>query len=244
MPNGDVIFGNLPEDMQKKYIGLGNELSGTMVKKLSPSAMSYYVSKKKEKLLQKSLRELSDNDIQVILSNEMKPYLKSLKEKFKKEVVENVKQKIDFVTVSWPNDINAKFVKLFELDEFFEILPKDIQYLQIDNTTNDGEIFEIPESLGEFTELQTLVFENSIKELPESIGKLTKLQFLNLTNNQQMTRIPDSLVNLVCITWISVMNTPIDVDTISPEIKKYIDTSGAFWEINYPPEMRKGCIED
>jgi hypothetical protein len=49
--NGDEIFGNLPEELQKKYIGLGNELSGGMVRALSPSALTYYVSKKKEKIL-------------------------------------------------------------------------------------------------------------------------------------------------------------------------------------------------
>jgi hypothetical protein len=49
--NGDEIFGNLPEELQKKYIGLGNELDGNMVKRLAPAAMTYYVSKKKEKIL-------------------------------------------------------------------------------------------------------------------------------------------------------------------------------------------------
>ena len=52
---GDEIFGNFPEELQKKYIGLGNELSAGMVRGLTPSGMSYYVSKKKEKLLQKYL---------------------------------------------------------------------------------------------------------------------------------------------------------------------------------------------
>jgi hypothetical protein len=51
MRGGDEIFTNLPEELQKKYIGLGNELTAGMVRGLTPSGMSYYVSKKKEKLL-------------------------------------------------------------------------------------------------------------------------------------------------------------------------------------------------
>jgi len=94
MADGDEIFGNLPEELQKKYIGLGNELTAGMVRKLSPSGMSYYVSKKKEKLLQKTLKDLSENDMEVILSKEMRPYLRSLKEKYRKELATDFKPNV------------------------------------------------------------------------------------------------------------------------------------------------------
>jgi hypothetical protein len=237
--DGDKIFANFPEELQKKYIGLGNELSAPMVRALSPSSMSYYISKKKEKLLLKALKDLSENDMEIIMSKEMRPYFKSLKNKFLGELQSDVDP--TFLRIEYPNDANAKFIRMFGLSELFESFPQDLQFLQLENKSNDDIIFEIPESLGNFTELQTLVFEKCINKLPDSLGNIVGLKFLNITNCEQMTRLPDSIVNLKCLDFISVLNTPIDTETLPPEFTKYVDTTGEFWEVGYPDEMRGDC---
>lgn len=237
--NGAEIFGNLPEELQKKYIGLGNELSAPMVRALTPSGMAYYVSKKKEKLLQKSLKDLSENDMEVIMSKDMKPYYKSLKNKFMSELQRDIDP--TYLRIEYPSDPTAKFIRMFGLNELFELFPEDLEFLQLENKSKDDIIFEIPETLGNFTNLQTLVFEKCINRLPDSLGNILGLKFLNLTNCTEMTRLPDSIVNLKCLDFISVMNTPIDVSTLPAEFTKYVDTDGEFWAVDYPEEMKGNC---
>jgi hypothetical protein len=138
MSMGDEIFSNLPDELQKKYIGLGNELSAGMVRGLSPSGMSYYVSKKKEKLLIKSLKDLSENDMEVVLSKEMKPYLRSLKEKYRNELSTDFKP--NFVGIAYPSDANAKYARMFGLEELFDLIPESTRFLI---TLNEGVKFVI-----------------------------------------------------------------------------------------------------
>jgi hypothetical protein len=241
MPNGDEIFGNLPEELQKKYIGLGNELTAPMVRKLTPSAMAYYVSKKREKLLQKPLRDLNENDIEVIMSKEMRPYFRNLKAKYKNELEDAIDP--DYVTIQYPNDSNAKYIRMFGLEDLFEILPDNITFLQIENKSNDNITFEIPDSIDKFRNLSTLVFDNAVDKIPESVGNCKKLTFLNLTNNKNLTTLPASIGTLACLDFVSVINCGIDVESLPKEITRYINPVGEFWDVNFPPEMRKanGC---
>ena len=239
MKNGDEIFGNLPEELQKKYIGLGNELSGGMVRKLSPSALTYYFSKKKEKLLQKSLKEISESDVELIMSKEMRPYLRSLKNKYSRELNEAFDP--GFVQITYPDDVNAKYARMFGLNDLFNLIPEDVLFLQIENKSNDNIILEIPDTIGKFTELGTLVCENIIRDLPESIGNCKQLSFLNLTNNRELTTLPASVGSLTCLDFVSVMGSNIDRASLPKEITTYMDVSDDFWEINFPPEMRKNC---
>ena len=239
MSNGDETFGNLPEELQKKYIGLGNELSAGMVRKLSQSAMSYYISKKKEKLLTKSLKDLNENDMEVIMSKEMRPYYKSLKNKFANELETGFDP--SFVPIAYPNDTNAKFARLFGLNELFDLIPEGVLFLQIENKSKDEIILEIPSTIGRFTSLGTLVCDNIIRELPEEIGNCRQLAFLNLTNNKELTTLPASVGKLTCLDFVSVMGSNINTETLSPEITKYMDVSDDFWEINFPPEMKRHC---
>jgi hypothetical protein len=239
MSNGDETFGNLPEELQKKYIGLGNELSAGMVRKLSQSAMSYYISKKKEKLLTKSLKDLNENDMEVILSKEMRPYYKSLKNKFANELETGFDP--SFVPIAYPNDTNAKFARLFGLNELFDLIPDNVLFLQIENKSKDDVILEIPSSIGKFTSLGTLVCDNIIRELPEEIGNCRQLAFLNLTNNKELTTLPASVGNLTCLDFVSVMGSNINTETLPKDITQYMDVSDDFWEINFPAEMKRHC---
>jgi Leucine-rich repeat (LRR) protein len=201
--------------------------------------MAYYVSKKKEKLLQKSLKDLSENDMEVIISKEMRPYFKSLKNKYSQEIETNIDP--GFVSISYPSDVNAKFARLFGLEQLLDILPESTLFLQIENKSKDDIILDLPESIGRFTELGTLVCDNIINKLPESIGNCRQMSFLNLTNNKQLTTLPASVAKLTCLDFVSVMGSSIDVEKLPEEIKRYMDPSDDFWDINFPPEMKKNC---
>jgi len=237
--NGDKIFANFPEYLQKKYIGLGSELSGGMVRVLTPGAMSYYVSKKKEKLLTKNLKELSENDMEVILSKEMKPYFKQLKRKYLQDL--SLEYDPEYISISYPNDNNAKFARMFGLETLFENLPLNTQFLQIENKSKDDITLKIPDSIGRLRELSTFVCDNVIDSLPESIGECRQLVFLNLTNNTKLTTLPKSISKLTCLDFLSVMGSSIDVDKLPSEITKYMTPTEDFFIIEFPPEMKTHC---
>ena len=246
MPNGSEIFGNLPESLQKKYIGLGSELSGGMVRNLKEGAMSYYISKKKEKLLLKTLSQLTDSDVETIKLKEMRPYYKQLFINFTDEVKSIIENNSkgkgnDGVYVNFPNDNTAKYVSLFGIEEFFNILPKDIGFLSFENKS-DGKInFDVPESLGNFTELTTLVFNGCIKSLPESIGNCRFLSFVVLDNNPNLKKLPNSMDTLYCLQHLSISGN--NIEEMPPLISKYTvwDDLLDDYSIQFPDEMTDKC---
>ena len=246
MDNGAEIFGNLPESLQKKYIGLGSELSGGMVKNLKGGAMSYYISKRKEKLLLKTLSQLTDSDVETIKLKEMRPYYKQLFINFTDEVKSIIENNSkgkgnDGVYVNFPNDNTAKYVSLFGIEEFFNILPKDIGFLSFENKS-DGKInFDVPESLGNFTELTTLVFNGCIKSLPESIGNCRFLSFVVLDNNPNLKKLPNSMDTLYCLQHLSISGN--NIEEMPPLISKYTvwDDLLDDYSIQFPDEMTDKC---
>jgi hypothetical protein len=237
--NGDAIFSNLPEELQKKYIGLGNELSGGMVRGLKEGAMSYYVSKKKEKLLTKTLNQLSTSDIEVILSKEMRPYFRQLKRKYSQEL--NKSESIKFVQVEYPKDDASKYIALFGFDEFFESLSaEEVEFINMENKTSDVLSLDLPSSISKFTKLKTLVIDGMIKSLPESIGDCTQLSFLNLNNNVNLDRLPDSIVKLTCLEFFSIQGSDPNMK-IPEKLEEFMTPDEDFWFIHFPEEMKQHC---
>jgi hypothetical protein len=248
MSNGAVIFGNLPEELQKKYIGLGTELSGEMVKKLQGSVLSYYISKKKEKILNKLLGELTTTDIEVIKTKEMRPYMKQLKEKYGQELLKEIDKDIESsremggtgVHLRYPTDTASKYVSLFGLEGYFESIPNDINVITMENGTNDATAMDLPVSIGRFTELTTLVIDNMIKSLPESIGNCNQLSFLNLSNNSQLDNLPESLSKLTCLEFFSIMGSDPNI-RIPEKLEENMTMEGEFWYVHFPEDMKKHC---
>jgi Leucine-rich repeat (LRR) protein len=238
MSNGDVIFGKLPEELQRKYIGLGTELSGGMVKVLKGGALGYYVSKKKEKLLTKTLSQLTSSDIETIKTLEMRPYLRELKRKFSKELVS--KDMGSYVQLEYPKDDASKYVALFGFEEYFDSIPDNVEFINIENKSNDVIAEKLPESIGRFTELKTLVIDNYIKSIPESIGNCRQLSFLNLTNNSQLDKLPGSISKLTCLEFFSIMGSDPNIK-IPKKLKDYMTPDEDFFLLHFPENMKKHC---
>jgi hypothetical protein len=242
MSNGDVIFGNLPEELQKKYIGLGSELSGGMVKVLKDGAMSYYVSKKKEKLLTKTLKELTPSDIELIKSSEMRPYFRQLRRKYVEEfnfVSEKAGERN--VQVEYPKDDASKLIALFGFEDFFELIPENTEFLNIDNLSTDNISINLPPSISRFKGLKALVINNMmIKSVPESIGDLKQLTFLMLTNNPELDRLPDSIANLTCLEFFSTEGS--DPNIYIPEkLQEHMYESNGITMVDFPEDMKTHC---
>lgn len=55
----------------------------------------------------------------------------------------------------------------------------------------------LPERIGKLKNLELLtLWSNDLSELPQEIGELINLKALNIAHNQQLTRLPDSIVSL------------------------------------------------
>ena len=240
MNQGDEIFGNLPEELQKKYIGLGNELSAGMVRVLTPSAMSYYVSKKKEKLLVKSLKELSENDMEVVLSKEMRPYLRQLRVKYEEELEGGFDP--GQVKLEYPNDANSKFARMFGIERLFELLPEDMTFFQMENKSKDDIIINLPDSFTRFKDLEILVLEKIVDKLPENIGELEQLSFVNITNCPKLTKVPQSIENCRCLEFLSFEGSGVPENSLPSGMARYVTSEEEdIYEIAYPPEMKQHC---
>jgi hypothetical protein len=129
-----------------------------------------------------------------------------LKEIFKPEFIRGMVKgtNSDKVEINYPNSSAGKFVALYGFDMLFKSLPKTIGQLNIKNTSNENIALNVPESLGEFTDLYTLQLVNCVKTLPESIGNCKKLQFLTLTDNPNLTKIPNGIMELPKLDFIAL----------------------------------------
>ena len=154
--------------------------------------------------------------MEVILSTEMRPYYKSLKEKFTKEVNAQISE---FTNITYPDSTMGKYVRLFGLDLLLDGIenPEDITVLQIDNKSDTSIDIKIPDSIASLTNLESLIFHNCISKLPDVIGTMNSLMFLNVTGNKNLKTLPGSLANLTCVTFISLKDSGVTREALPAE---------------------------
>jgi hypothetical protein len=154
--------------------------------------------------------------MEVILSTDMRPYYKSLKEKFTKDINLDMGQ---YTNIEYPNSILGKYVRMFGLEHLLESIedPEEIAVFQINNTTDTSIDIKIPNSITRLSNLESLILHNCVSEIPEVVGTMTSLLFLNVTSNKNLTTLPASLVNLNCVAFISVKNSSITPETLPAE---------------------------
>ena len=87
-----------------------------------------------------------------------------------------------------------------------------------------------------FTDIISLNLNNVVKTLPESIGKCANLQFLTLTNNSELVKLPDSILDLPKISFLATRGS--NSNLILPEgfdsVFTPVGTTEGFWESNKP----------
>ena len=124
----DTQYSNLTPDLKKKYIALGMSLSPKMITLSEPEVISYYMSKKIDKLRESSLYNLSADELALLNVPAFKKLKEELKPKFAKELtIGDDKLTID----SFSQGAVGKFIGLYGLDDLFESLPTTLKQLQI-----------------------------------------------------------------------------------------------------------------
>jgi hypothetical protein len=153
-----------------------------------------------------------------------------LKEVFKSEFAKGLtseggKQ----VEISYPNSSAGKYVALYGFDDLFENLPKDIERLQIMNTSNQAIGLDVPSTLGDFKNLESLVLQNMVKTLPDNIGNLQNLSFLSLPDNKNLVSLPESISNLDSLSFINLKGANPNIK-ISEKLKeRMLDQGDGFY---------------
>lgn len=109
--------------------------------------------------------------------------------------------------VNYPNDASGKFVALYGFEELFESLPDTLAFIQIKNSSKENIALDIPKSIGKFTKLKALLLENIVKSIPDTICQCESLVFLNLQNNAKLTKLPDCVVDLPALSFISLVGS-------------------------------------
>lgn len=110
----------------------------------------------------------------------------------------------DIMDINYPDSSAGKFVAIYGFDELFKSLPKTLTDFKFKNNSQEQVALDVPESLGELTDLTILQLTNCVKTLPESIGNCKSLSFLTLTDNQNLVRLPNSIMEIPNIEFIAL----------------------------------------
>jgi hypothetical protein len=221
---------------------MDGKINGNMLKLSDEESKGYYLSKKRKSLLLTDIDKLSEADVSLIMSDEMTPYHEALINSYAKQLASK-NLDLSYLPISFPNDSVAKFAMMFGLETLFEMLPKDTQFINLENKSDKVLPFDVPANISRFKNLKTFVADNIIKSLPESIGECGVLSFLNVTGNKELKTLPKSLSTLYCLTFVSVLDSGIEVDQLPKELFKYMIPTEDFFIVNFPSELKnkRGC---
>ena len=231
------IFKNLPTELQRKYVSLGYDLTPDMINNSKEGILTYYSGRKLDELKRKSLNDLSQADIALLKTPMMEAVKNELKPNFKSQLPGQTND-TGVIQVIYPKDVASKYIALYEFEDFFETIPENVSFLAFNNPTDQVIAYDIPESLSRLKSLQVFTASNYIKSLPESLGQLENISFLNLNDNPQLNRLPDSIVKCTCLQYVNIDATC----EIPQSAQKYLKKgSGGFVEVDFPEEMTKNC---
>lgn len=199
----DSQYDSLPENLKKKYISLGFDLSAKQVASSPQPVLEYYNKKKIESIKTKSLNQLTPEDLALLNS----PINTKLKESMKSGFIEKISLDKGALKVTdlERSDI-GKFITLYGFTDLFDMLPTDLSAIII--AANSGVTYDLPPTIGRFTQLESVKFSHIIKSVPKEICNLTELTFVAFENCKELNSIPLCIVDLPKMQFINLRGTP------------------------------------
>lgn len=189
----DMQYASLDPELKKKYIGLGHNLSSDMINNSESSVLTYYANKKLESILEKSLKDLSDEDIALLNNQSFKKHKTYLKNRFITQLSDPSETKNKFINIdlrsrntSTPID---KFIKLYGLDLLISKLPLDLKSLSIVADGDGSVTLKFSDDLSRLQNLEQLDLTNCVNEFPIVIKKLN-LDVLTI-NDKRIKKVPN-----------------------------------------------------
>lgn len=189
----DMQYASLDPELKKKYIGLGHNLSSDMINNSESSVLTYYANKKLESILEKSLKDLSDEDIALLNNQSFKKHKTYLKDRFITQLSDpsETKNKIINIDLRSRNISTSidKFIKLYGLDLLISKLPLDLKSLSIVADGDGSVTLKFSDDLSRLQNLEQLDLTNCVNEFPIVIKKLN-LDVLTI-NDKRIKKVPN-----------------------------------------------------
>ena len=226
----DDQFANLPDELQKKYIALGNDLTAGMILRTGGSVLSYYISKKKEGLKTKPLNQLTDSDIQLLNTQALKGLKEERKNEFYSQLDENSNKITGGFSLEYPKNNMAKFIDLYGFDDVLKLIPESTTRFNFTNTSNTPINLVFPESFAKLDDLKALSLNNCVNEVPEIVTKLKNLQILTFVNCPNITVAPDFLADLPIMALVFRNCNP--NMTIEPKLAARLEEGDILWAMD------------
>jgi hypothetical protein len=204
----DEDYASLTTDLKKKYIALGFDLTAKQIASSEATVLNYYANKKIEKIKQTPLQKLSDSDIALLNSPIFKKIKEDLKERFAAGLTAQDGEKLEISNLK-SGDV-GKFISLYGLQEIFESMGDNLVDIVI-NVGDSGDFIQIPKNITRFKKLRQLTLQkNAINQLPDFICDIESLQFIGLTDNPELTSLPECIGNLPNLEIISFKGSGIN----------------------------------
>jgi hypothetical protein len=204
----DEDYASLTTDLKKKYIALGFNLNAKQIASSEATVLNYYANKKIEKIKQTPLKQLSDSDIALLNSPIFKKIKEDLKERFAAGLTAQDGEKLEISNLK-SGDV-GKFISLYGLQEIFESMGDNLVDIVI-NVGDSGDFIQIPKNITRFKKLRQLTLQkNAINQLPDFICDIESLQFIGLTDNPELTSLPECIGNLPNLEIISFKGSGIN----------------------------------
>lgn len=198
----DRQFESLTPNLQKKYISLGFDLTTNQVKNLSPEAMKYYISRKIDSLKNKSLSDLTSQDITLLNTSSLSKLKESLKNNFFEKLKDMNSNNLDIEDIT--NSDYGKYISLYGFDVFFDKLPSSLDRIKLVNKSNQDIKLDLTSALSKFKNITVLFLDNCIEFLPDTVCQLDRLQWLGVPNNDKLTSIPECVQNLNSLKMVNL----------------------------------------
>jgi hypothetical protein len=131
--------------------------------------------------------------------------MSELKEFFKPEFAVGLTENggEELVIDNFEHGVIGSFIKLYGLEDLFNILPDTLTKIHIKNNSKYVSL-KVPSSIGRFKNLTSIYLKNCISEIPREIADLKNLVFLALEKNSELTSIPDEVINLPKLLFINL----------------------------------------
>jgi hypothetical protein len=192
-------FLSLPDEYKKKYITLGHPINARMIEESSPAVVQYMFSKQVGKLVNKSLSELTAQDVSLLNSIAGK----KLKEELKSKLVTELGQSGggNRITFLFPESNSAKIVSLYGFDEVLETIPDKEKIESFDFIVSDPNTtlmkLDLPNNfISIFPNIRRLSIKGAvIDKLPTNIGCGKRLYFITMNSSTLNEKLPQSLIN-------------------------------------------------
>ena len=218
-------YESLPPSLQKKYIALGFDLTGDQIKSSDQNVLSYYVNKKKERLMNTSLEDMKSEDIDLLSTPMMNGLRESLKTKFL-EFLTTIHGEKGTFKLEYPyerKDIYSKFAKLYGMEQLLKVIPSDVIKIEISNSTSSPMNLTIPEEFRKFKDLQVFYAQNALNEIPDQLKGLQNLQFIVIANSPNISEVPEWIADLPNLVGVVLHGVNPNI-VIPPKVQAKVDS--------------------